>query len=115
MESSVKERVLSMLDGARTGESFCSCNVMDITWYQMDALNIYFPEAHYDPFLMAKLGESQHTLLGYQSVSSGFFTGLEAQILGAEVNMGSKECFAYIKKPAFKPAFLYLPSSSISS
>lgn len=101
MESSKRERILKMLDGERTGEVFCSCNVTAVTLDIMDALNVYWPEAHMDPDLMAKLGEAQYTLLGFDSVRSGFDLGLEAQALGAEVNMGSRDRNIYITKPAF--------------
>ena len=101
MESSKRERILRMLDGERTGEVFCSCSVTAVTLDIMEALNVYWPEAHTDPDLMVKLGEAQYTLLGFDSVRSGFDLGLEAQALGAEVNMGSRDRNVYITKPAF--------------
>ena len=96
-----REKILRMLDGERTGEIFCSCNVLATIWDVMDELNVYWPDAHMDPDLMAKLGESSYTLLGYQSVRSGFDAGLEAQALGAEVKMGSRKSPVCITKPAF--------------
>jgi [methyl-Co(III) methanol-specific corrinoid protein]:coenzyme M methyltransferase len=101
MESSKRGRILRMLDGERTGEIFCSCNLTTVTWDTMDAIGVYWPEAHMDPELMVKLGESQYTLLGFESVRSGFDVGTEAQALGAEVNMGGRSSNVYVTKPAF--------------
>ena len=101
MGASKRERILRMLDRERTGEVFCSSMVTSVTWDQMNALDVYWPDAHTDPDLMVKLAESQYTLLGFQSVRSGFDTGLEAEAFGADLNMGSKDSNVYIKKPAF--------------
>ncbi len=101
MEASKRERILRMLDGERTGEVFCSSSTTNVIWEAMDTLNVYWPDAHMDPTLMTRLGESQYTLLGFESVRSGLDTGMEAQAFGADVNMGSRESFVYIRKPAF--------------
>ena len=102
MKSSTRARFLRMLDGEKTGEVFCSCNVTAVTWDQMDAVNVYWPDAHTDSELMVKLAESQYTLLGFQSVRSCFDVGIEAEAFGAEVNMGSRESNVYVTKPAFE-------------
>ena len=101
MEESVRQRILRMLDGERPSEVFCSCHLTCVTWDQMDAINVCLPDAHMDTDLMVKLAESQHTLLGFQSVRSGFDVCIEAQAFGAEVNMGSRESNVYLTKPAF--------------
>jgi [methyl-Co(III) methanol-specific corrinoid protein]:coenzyme M methyltransferase len=101
MKSSDRERILNMLDGERTGEVYCSCNVTAVTLGQMEAVKAYWPDAHTDPDLMVKLAESQHSLLGFQSVRSGFDVATEAEAFGAEINMGSREGNVYVTKPAF--------------
>ncbi|MCK4817727.1 MtaA/CmuA family methyltransferase [bacterium] len=113
MESStVRERILNMLDGERTGEMFCSCHLTSVTTAQMEAINVYWPDAHLDPDLHVKLAESQYTLLGFQSVRSGFDVGIEAESLGAEVNMGSKDSNVYVTKPAFdEPESFFIPEN----
>jgi len=101
MKLSKRERILKLLDGERTREVFCSCNVTAVTHYQMEAVSAYWPDAHTNPDLMVKLAESQHTVLGFDSVRSGFDVGIEAEAFGAEVNMGNRETNVYVTKPAF--------------
>ena len=104
MEMSKREKILRMLDGERTGEMFCSCHLTAATLDQMDAVKVYWPDAHMNPNLMVKLAESQYTLLGFEGVRSGFDVGLEAEAFGAEVNMGSKDRNVYVTKHPFSSA-----------
>lgn len=101
MEASVRESVVRMLDGERSPEVFCSVPLTSVTWDQMEALNVYYPDAHMDPDLMVKLAESAYTLLGFQGVRSGFDSGMEAEAFGAEVNLGSRQNNVSVTKPAF--------------
>jgi [methyl-Co(III) methanol-specific corrinoid protein]:coenzyme M methyltransferase len=112
MESSIREKMLRMLDGERTGEVFCSSNLSVYTWEQMGIVNAFYPEAHSDPDVMVRLAESQHTVLGFQSVRTGFCTTVEAEAFGAQVIMGDKESLPYVVKPAFnEPDAFIVPSN----
>lgn len=101
MEFSKREKILKLLDGERTGQKFCSCHLTSVTWDQMDAVNVGWPEAHLDPDLHVKLAETAYTLLGFEGVRSGFDVGLEAEVFGAETNMGARESNVYVTKHAF--------------
>lgn len=101
MQLSKREKILRMLDGERTGEMFCSCHLTAVTLDQMDAIKVYWPDANMDPDLMAKLAETSYTLLGFEGVRSCFDVVLEAEALGAEVNMGSRDKFMYVTKHPF--------------
>jgi [methyl-Co(III) methanol-specific corrinoid protein]:coenzyme M methyltransferase len=78
----------------------------------MKETNAYWPETHADADLMVKLGESQYTILGFDSVRSCFDVGIEAEAFGAEVNRGNRETNVYITKPAFDdPESFTVPSN----
>jgi [methyl-Co(III) methanol-specific corrinoid protein]:coenzyme M methyltransferase len=101
-----------MLDGERTGEVFCSVNLTAITLDLMDAVNVYFPDALKDPDLMVKLGESQHTVAGLDSVRASMDAVLEAEAWGAQIDYGAKDLHAYITGPAFNdPDSFEIPSN----
>lgn len=101
MASSKREKILRMLDGERTGEVFCSHVLSACTLEQMGALSVYWPDAHTDPELMVKLAESMYTMLGFEGVRNAFDTAIEAEALGAKVNMGDRTHTVYVTKPAF--------------
>jgi [methyl-Co(III) methanol-specific corrinoid protein]:coenzyme M methyltransferase len=110
MESSKRERILKLLDGERTEEKFCSCHLTSVTWDQMDAVNVGWPEAHTDAELHVKLAETAYTLLGFEGVRSGFDVGLEAEAFGAEINMGGRESNVYVTRHAFDdPDSFHIP------
>ncbi|MFH0845263.1 MAG: uroporphyrinogen decarboxylase family protein, partial [Pseudomonadota bacterium] len=112
MESYKCSKILRMLDGERTGEVFCSPNISVPTWDIMDAINVHFPDAHMVTDQIVKLAESSYTLLGFDSIRSGSDIGVEAHALGAEVNMGGRESFVYVTKPAFDdPEAFDVPSN----
>ncbi len=107
MESSKKERILRMLDGERTGEIFCTSNVTSVTSELMQEMNVFWPDAHLDPELMAKLSEGQYTIFGFDSVRSCFDVGVEAEAFGSNINYGNKERNLYVTEPAFENLDLF--------
>ena len=102
MELSTREKVLGLLDGQRYEEKFCSCHLTSVTWEQMDAVKVGWPEAHFDPELHVRLAETMYTMLHFQGVRSGFDVGIEAEALGAEINMGGRESNVYVTKHVFE-------------
>lgn len=113
MESSTRDKILRMLDGERTGEVFCSSNLSVYTWEQMVIVNAFYPEAHLDPDVMVRLAESQHTVVGFQSVRTGFCTTVEAEAFGAQVIMGDSENLPYVVKPAFNDPDAFIVPSNV--
>lgn len=57
----------------------------------MDKLGFYWPEAHKDPEMIAKLGASLYEDVGLECVRLPFCLTVEAEALGANVNFGNKE------------------------
>lgn len=64
----------------------------------MESTGAFFPEAHLDPTLMARLAAAGHTLLGFDSVAPVFSVIQEAAALGAEIDWG---------EPALMPVVNY--------
>jgi [methyl-Co(III) methanol-specific corrinoid protein]:coenzyme M methyltransferase len=112
LERSKRDKILRLLDGERTGQKFCSCHLTSVTWAQMDAVSVGWPEAHLDAELHVRLAETMYTILGFEGVRSGFDVGLEAEAFGAETNMGGRDSNVYVTKPAFDdPDSFAVPSN----
>ena len=69
---------------------------------QMDAIGVYWPEAHSDPKAMAKLGCAQADVLGFEVVRASFCLTAEAERLGCAVDPGKKDRTPMLKKHPFK-------------
>ncbi|MBC7327294.1 MtaA/CmuA family methyltransferase [bacterium] len=55
------------------------------TFEQMNAVGVYFPEAHKDPEKMATLAMAGHKLVGFDAVRIPFCQTIEAEAFGCEV------------------------------
>jgi len=56
----------------------------------MEATQAFWPEAHRDAAQMARLAAAAHTLVGFDFVRVPFDQTVEAELLGAEVNLGDR-------------------------
>jgi [methyl-Co(III) methanol-specific corrinoid protein]:coenzyme M methyltransferase len=54
----------------------------------MEALDIRWPEAHFEAALMAELAQGARTILGFDMVRVPFDQTIEAELLGAQVHFG---------------------------
>ncbi len=59
-----------------------------VTRELMDISKSYFPDAHHDPEVMAKLAMAGHTILGYDVVMPLFSVWHESAAIGCKVNWG---------------------------
>ncbi|MCL2712573.1 MAG: MtaA/CmuA family methyltransferase, partial [Methanomassiliicoccaceae archaeon] len=68
---------------------------------QMEALNVFWPEAHSNPKAMAKLGAGQADVLGFEAVRAPFCLTAEAETLGCVVDPGKQDRTPMLKKHPF--------------
>ncbi len=97
-----RERVLSALRQEATDRPPVAMFTACATAGMMKAADTYFPEAHSDAKKMAKLGSSQAVNFGSESVRAGFCLTPEAEALGCEVNLGTKNSGPMVKNHPFK-------------
>jgi [methyl-Co(III) methanol-specific corrinoid protein]:coenzyme M methyltransferase len=64
----------------------------------MDALGIHWPEAHVDAELLAGLALGAREILGFDIVRVPFDQTIEAELLGAEVDLGGRAAGPAVKR-----------------
>jgi [methyl-Co(III) methanol-specific corrinoid protein]:coenzyme M methyltransferase len=69
---------------------------------QMEAIGVYWPDAHDDPELMAKLGMAQNTVLGFEAARIPFGLTIEAENLGLPVDRGKVDRTPMVKGHPYK-------------
>ena len=83
------------LENALSGEDVEVKPVISVTQAgiieAMEQTNASWPEAHTNPEQMAILGSSLHELAGLECARIPFGLTVEAQSMGAEVNLGNNE------------------------
>jgi [methyl-Co(III) methanol-specific corrinoid protein]:coenzyme M methyltransferase len=67
---------------------------------QMEQLGIRWPEAHLDAGLLAGLAGGALEILGFDMVRVPFDQTIEAQLLGAEVDLGNSTSSPAVQKPS---------------
>ncbi|SFH04483.1 [methyl-Co(III) methanol-specific corrinoid protein]:coenzyme M methyltransferase [Desulfotomaculum arcticum] len=72
------------------------------TYEQMEALNVFWPDAFYDARAMAKLAGGGYSILGFDSVRLPFCQTHEAEALGAVIKDGGKKDLPSIKIHPYK-------------
>lgn len=102
MSMTPRERVLAAMRMEKMDRPPAAVFTQCATIGQMDALGIYWPEAHSDPKLMAKLGAGQATVLGFEAVRSAFCLTAEAERLGCAVDPGKKDRTPMLKSHPHK-------------
>lgn len=64
------------------------CMTQSATVDQMEAINVFWPDAHDDPVQMAELGMAANKVIGFESARIPFCLTVEAEILGTTVDRG---------------------------
>jgi [methyl-Co(III) methanol-specific corrinoid protein]:coenzyme M methyltransferase len=82
------ERVLAALAGEWVDRPPICCMTTSVTLDQMRAVGAYWPEAHTDAKEMALLAYAAHAVVGFESVRVPFCLTVEAEIMGAKVDLG---------------------------
>ena len=94
-----KERLIGVLRGEAIPEAPCICPggmmnaiVVDL----MDRCGIAWPEAHTDPVKMADLARAVYDCEMFENYGVPFCMTVEAETLGAPVDMGNRECEPHV-------------------
>ena len=87
-----KERLKNVLNRTATDRPPCICpgGMMNmVTKELMELVNVFLPEAHTDSILMTRLAKSVYDNGCFENVGVPFCMTVEAQSLGAEVDLGN--------------------------
>ncbi|HUV23887.1 MAG TPA: MtaA/CmuA family methyltransferase [Methanomassiliicoccales archaeon] len=95
------ERVLSALAGEWVDRPPICCMTTSVTLDQMRAVGAYWPEAHSDAKEMALLAYAAHSVVGFESVRVPFCLTVEAEIMGAKVDLGKMDRTPMVKGHPF--------------
>jgi len=97
-----RERVLAALEMKEIDRPPVVCFTQSITVDVMDAVKIYWPEAHTDAHKMADLAIGVPKVLGLESVRLPFCLTVEAEVMGCTVDLGKQDRTPMVKKHAFE-------------
>ena len=96
-----RERVLAAMRMEELDRPPVACFTQSATIGQMEAIDVFWPAAHTDPKLMAKLGAAQATVLGFEAVRAPFCLTAEAERLGCKVDPGKQDRTPMLKEHPF--------------
>ena len=87
-----KERLFNALNDQPIDRipTFCSGCSQTVTVESMEAIGVYWPEAHRDPGKMAELSESTYDLTGLEIAGVPYCLTIEAEALGCYTDFGCK-------------------------
>lgn len=95
-----RRRFLNALAGRAVDRTPVANPTSLVTLELQQRLGAYFPEANFEPELMAKLALAGHTVCGYDVVFPVFAGGThEAEALGATVRPGDPEHLPAVRRP----------------
>ena len=92
-----KERVISALSKEWVDRAPVCCMTTSVTLDQMRAVGSYWPDANTDPKEMAMLARAANHVVGFESVRVPFCLTVEAEILGATVDLGKMDRTPMVK------------------
>lgn len=98
-------RLLSILAGGRVDRPPCIIpgGMMNMTTTAMaHAAGVSFPEAHTDPRQMARLARAAHDLGGIENYGVPFCMTVEAEGMGATVDLGDETCEPHVVTGALR-------------
>lgn len=101
MAMTPRERVLAALKKEKLDRPPVAVFTQSATIGQMEALGVFWPEAHSNPKAMAKLGAGQADILGFEAVRAPFCLTAEAETLGCVVDPGKQDRTPMLKKHPF--------------
>jgi [methyl-Co(III) methanol-specific corrinoid protein]:coenzyme M methyltransferase len=102
MAMTPRERGLAALRREKVDRPPVAVFTQSATIGQMEALGVFWPEAHSNPKAMAKLGAGQADILGFEAVRAPFCLTAEAEFMGCNVDPGKQDRTPMIKKHPFK-------------
>lgn len=86
-----RELFLKVLKGGSGERAPVFCANQTATYEQMEALSVYWPEAHHYAKEMAILASGAYSLLGFDAVRVPFCQTIEAEALGCTLKEGGRE------------------------
>ena len=98
---SPKRRFLAAMMGGKPDRLPVGNVVSVATVDQMRASNAWFPDAHSDPQLMARLAAAGHEILGYDTIMPVFSVTQEAAALGCLVDWGAPDAMPTVRSHPF--------------
>ena len=109
-----RERVLAALDLKEVDRPPVVCFTQSATVDVMDAVKVYWPDAHTDAHKMAELAMGVPTVLGLESVRMPYCLTVEAEALGCKVDLGKQDRTPMIKQHTYdEDAEVPIPESPI--
>lgn len=94
-----RERLMATLGGADTDRPPCICpgGMMNmVTRDLMDAAGVFLPAAHSDAAQMARLARASYEAGCFENYGVPFCMTVEAEALGAQVDLGSPTCEPHV-------------------
>jgi MtaA/CmuA family methyltransferase len=98
---SPKRRFLTALLGGKPDRLPVGNVVSVATVDQMQMVDAWFPEAHSNPEIMARLAAAGYEILGFDTIMPVFSVTQEAAALGAEINWGDKKTMPTVRSHPF--------------
>lgn len=115
-----KERLKRIMEGRQTDRPACICpgGMMNmVTAGLMEAVKVYLPDAHTDAGKMAELAKAVYETGCFENVGVPFCMTIEAEAMGAGVDLGSSVCEPHVTEYAIKSVSEYgmLSALNVSS
>lgn len=107
MNMTKKEIFLNALLGKKADRCPVFCANQTATHEQMEALQAFWPEAHYKAETMAILAEGAHSILGFDAVRVPFCQTIEAEALGCAIKDGGKNGVPSVAVHPYKVADVF--------
>ncbi|MCL2142510.1 MAG: MtaA/CmuA family methyltransferase [Methanimicrococcus sp.] len=85
-----KERLNRVLNKQEVDRMPAVCFTQTATVEQMEAIGVFWPEAHENPEMLAKLAEAAHTIVGFEAVRVPFDITAEAEFFGCKLKAGTR-------------------------
>ena len=98
---SPKRRFLTAMLGGKPDRLPVGNVVSVATVEQMRMVDAWFPEAHSNPEIMARLASAGHEVLGFDTIMPVFSVTQEAAALGCEVNWGDPKTMPTVRSHPF--------------
>jgi [methyl-Co(III) methanol-specific corrinoid protein]:coenzyme M methyltransferase len=106
-----RRRMLAALFGGRVDRPAVASATSVATVDLMAATGAFFPQAHTDGEIMARLAMAAHEILGYDAVAPYFSVHAESAALGCEMEWGTPEDMPVEKSHPWRdPEQVYLPA-----
>ena len=86
-----KERVMRVLNQQKPDRMPCCGANSTVTYDQMEKVQTFWPEAHFEGAAMAKQALAAYSVLGFDAVRVPFCQTFEAEALGCELKPGGTE------------------------